>query len=83
MRVRYKGKFFDRSGRMHRLACVDWIPEEDEKADAMICAMFAIGWDYDRYDCAADFYVLDREDFESFMGDWKDAKKELRKKGAF
>ena len=88
MRVEYLGE--DRGEKIdgiwirkpcrYRFAIVGWTPKEEADAQEMVRMMYEIGWDYDGYDECAWFPVEDRDEYRVFMDDWKEAKKELKKR---
>ena len=76
MRVKYTGWHADCP---YRHAWVSWRPEEDEIAEATVILMWReYGWNYDMFEEGALFQVFDKDEYEQFMEDWKEAKRRVR-----
>lgn len=87
MRVYYESNFHEHreypNRKLRRFGVVDFTNKEEAFGEEVVSKLYEQGWNYDGFGDSDStqcyFKVDDREEYEYFLEDYKEAKKEVRK----
>ena len=87
MRIYYESNYRELCDYPHRkimrFAVVDYMTNEEAFGEEVVRKLYEQGWNYDGFGDSDStqcyFKVDDREEYEYFLEDYKEAKKEIRK----